>query len=165
MKVEVEIENGTIEIEDGVIVQISGEMHFTATHDRRPTALDKMADRANEVEVAALANSGDAVAEVGGVDWAEGIAHYRARWQAGLDGARDPGATRRWQAMLDTIDALGTFSLDTVERAMAELSAVFKKRLLAEKTPESIEACQAGLAALDTLRVKVPVEFPAKVPS
>lgn len=122
---------------------------------------ETMAAKANEVEVSALAN----VAAAATAEWAEGLTHFATRWQDGLAGARDPGAIRRWTAMLDVISqfvAVDVSSDAVVFAALDDIVRDAKEMLFAEKTPENIETQQAKIAACETIRGRVPEMFPKK---
>lgn len=104
-------------------------------------------------------------APVATAEWAEGLNHYAERWRAGLDGARDPGAIRRWQAMLDVISCF--VSVDVLSDAVvfALLDDVMrdaKEAMFAEKSPENIETQKAKIAACETIRGRLPEMFPKK---
>jgi hypothetical protein len=126
------------------------------------TLFDEMAARANEVEVAALADTGDP--EILGVDWAEGFAHFRDRWKAGLDGARSPETIRRWTAFLWVLDQFEGVAMtdEVVRKLIDDIKATAKEQLPTLKTPENIEDCTSKMAACDTLRSKIPDMFPGK---
>lgn len=102
-----------------------------------------------------------------GVDWGEGLAHFFQRWTSGLAGGRDPGAIRRWKAMLWVVDQFEGVARtdDVILPLIDELKAAAMVQLGALATPENVEEQQVRMAALDTLRTKIPDMFPAKAVS
>lgn len=98
-------------------------------------------------------------------DWAEGLSHFRLRWQSGYEGARDPGARRRWKAMLDVIEQFAEANLgsdEVVRGIVADITRVAFERMDSLKSPENIEECQAMIAACETISKRIPEMFPKK---
>jgi hypothetical protein len=96
-------------------------------------------------------------------NWAEGLSHFRQRWQNGYEGTREPGAMRRFKAMLAALSQLDEIDLNN-DAVLFETMNDIKKTAIAKletsKTPESSEEYQATIAALDTLRMRIPEMFP-----
>jgi hypothetical protein len=98
-------------------------------------------------------------------EWAEGLSEFHNRWRDGHDRARDPGAIRRWQAMLWVMDQFAAVDLSSdaaVFLLLDDITRDAKEAMFAEKTPENIETQQAKMAACDTIRGRIPEMFPKK---
>lgn len=97
-------------------------------------------------------------------DWAEGLLHFRERWSDGFAGARDPGAVLRWKSMLWVLSQFDEVA--RTDEVILPLIEDIREAALAAmanlKTPENIMEQNAKIAALDTLKLKVPDMFPAK---
>jgi hypothetical protein len=107
----------------------------------------------------------DSTSTPNGVDWAEGFAHFRARWQSGLDGARTPETIRRWMAFIWVLDQFVGVAMDDeiVRELIDDIKTAAKEQLGNARTPEDLDEYQSKIAACDTLRVKIPETFPGKV--
>jgi hypothetical protein len=132
------------------VVPLGGKMHIETAGEYK----------ANGDLVSALATTVTAAS----AGWAEGFSHFQQRWQAGLEGARTPEAIAKWKAMLGILEQFAEVAPtdDVIMPLIDDLKKAEMDALAESRTPEATEACQARLAALVTLKVKIPDMFPAK---